>query len=96
MARRRRKNTGNAARLVVLLLVLGVPAVAIFAVLSAVVHTELRLILLLAGGIGLLIWLSAQRHPGQRAHPRPGGPLVAGDAGDERTRQHDHGPAEPH
>jgi Flp pilus assembly protein TadB len=96
MARRRRKNTGNAARLVMLLLVFAVPAVAIFAVLSSVVHTRLLLVLLVAGGAGLLIWRWGQRHPGQRAHPRPGGPAVAGGAGDERARQHDHGHAEPH
>jgi hypothetical protein len=96
MARRRRKTTGNAAKLVMLLLVLGVPTLAIFAVLSAVVHTRLLLVLLLAGGTGLLIWRSGQRHPGQRAHPRPDGPVVAGGAGDERAQQHDHGHAEPH
>jgi Flp pilus assembly protein TadB len=94
MARRRHKNSGDAARFVMLLLVLGVPAVAIFAVLSAVVHTRLLLVLLLAGGTGLLIWRSGQRHPGQRAHPRPNGPaVVAGDAGDEPAPQRDHGPA---
>ena len=96
MARRRRKNTGSAARLAVLLLVLGVPAVAIFAVLSAAGHTRLLLVLLGASGAGLLIRRSGQRHPGQRTHPRPDGPVVAGGADYERARQHDHDHAEPH
>jgi Flp pilus assembly protein TadB len=96
MAKRKHKNTGNAARLVMLLLVFAVPAVAIFAVLSSVVHTRLLLVLLLAGAAGLLIWRSGQRHPGQRAHPRPSGPAVTGGAGDERARQHDHGHAGQH
>jgi membrane protein implicated in regulation of membrane protease activity len=61
MARRKRKNAGDAAGLVMLLLVLGVPAVAILVVLSAAVHNGALLVSLLAGGTALLIWRSGAR-----------------------------------
>jgi restriction system protein len=62
MARRRRKDAGDAAGLIVLLVVVGVPAVAIFAALSVLAHNPLLLVLLLGGGTGLLIWRSGARH----------------------------------